>query len=369
MSFLSCTPSVFVIGQEYEILLNAESTGIFIVNVDGEMYYEENSGVLSSEKKFAKIRIPQSKLNAAKEYEVIFRETIERKAYFSKMKPSETQKFSFRPLEKEEDIHIYHVADVHYRFDLALKTATYFKDDLDVLVVNGDIGEVETEENYFMVCKFVGDVSKGEVPVIFVRGNHDTRGKLAERFVDYFPAQGKNTYFQFSIGCLGGVALDCGEDKWDNHIEYGGEGGEVYGGVNVFEVYRRQQLQFLKDLTIPTAKFTFAVTHICPVMTTYHPGDCFDIERDVYAAWNTELERLGTQFMLCGHYHKAFIIPSDSPMNTLPHAYPVIVGSECSQTEFIGAAITLKTDAVEVLLTNTQHEVVGTHRLPLGTNK
>ena len=196
MSFLLCPPSVFVIGNEYEILVNANANGMIAVHVGNDVYYEENSGVLSSEKDYAKIRVPQSVLNEAKEYEVIYKESIQRKAYYSKMGEPQTETFTFKPLTKTENINMYHIADVHYHFEKAAKLATFFGDDLDVLIVNGDIGEVETVENYIDVCKFVGEMSQGKIPVIFVRGNHDTRGKLAERFTDYFPANGKDTYFK-----------------------------------------------------------------------------------------------------------------------------------------------------------------------------
>ena len=36
MSFLSCTPTVFVIGNEYEILVNTEKNGIICVAVGDE---------------------------------------------------------------------------------------------------------------------------------------------------------------------------------------------------------------------------------------------------------------------------------------------------------------------------------------------
>ena len=102
MSFLSCKPSVFVIGNEYEILLNAEKNGIFNVSVGDEVFYEENSGVLSSEKSFAKIRLPQSVLDAEKMYIICYRETLNRKSYFSEMREAQYAAFAFKPLTKTD---------------------------------------------------------------------------------------------------------------------------------------------------------------------------------------------------------------------------------------------------------------------------
>ena len=130
---------------------------------------------------------------------------------------------------------------------------------------------VETLFKKFL--KFVSDISKGLVPVVFSRGNHDTRGELAEKFADFFPANNKKTYYSFDLGCLGGVVLDCGEDKLDNH--------EEYGGVNVFEKYRMDETLFLKELPKKNT-LSFAVSHICPSQTTQCKEDIFNIEKDTY---------------------------------------------------------------------------------------
>ena len=255
-------------------------------------------------------------------------------------------------LTKESDINIYHIADVHYKFDIATKTCSHFGCNTDVFVVNGDIGEVETQEDYFKVIKFIGDISEGRIPVIFVRGNHDTRGKLAEMFTDYFPANGKNTFYSFSVGAICGVVLDCGEDKLDSNQEY--------GGVNNFEQFRKKETNFLMEMTLPKDKIPFAISHICPVMTTLDKGGVFDIERETYFEWNKNLERIGIKFMLTGHLHKAFLIKPEDKISTLQHNYPIIVGSainkECS--EIVGTAIVLNHDKMEVKFTDNNQKVV-----------
>ena len=123
---LSCKPAVCVIEKSYEILLNSVDNGVFSIKIGKKYYYEENSGVLSSEKNHAKIRIPQSQLNKYKEYTVLFKRTIERKDYYSKFDKVQKEIFKFRPLEKNTNINIYHIGDVHYRFDLGLKCSSFW---------------------------------------------------------------------------------------------------------------------------------------------------------------------------------------------------------------------------------------------------
>ena len=349
MSFLKCNPNVFVINDEYEILLFLEKNGICYIEVNGINYYEENSGVLSSEKNYAKIRIPQSELDKSRQYKIIFRSSINRKAYFSEFSEKEEVVYHFKPITKEEKINVYHIADVHYQFEIAKQTALYFGEALDLLVVNGDIGEVETFDDYFNVAKFVGDISEGLIPVIFARGNHDTRGHLAEIYTDIFPANNKETYFTFSVGNLSGVVLDCGEDKLDCHSEY--------NGVNIFEIYRLKETEFLKKVNLKEGSIKFAVSHICPMQTTLTSGNVFDICKDIYKIWNDELSRIGVNFMLCGHQHKAYLLEQNSPFSLIKNHFPIIVGSECLSNDLIGCALTIFKNHMIVRFTNKDKEI------------
>lgn len=362
-SFLYCKPSVFVIGNEYEILVNLNAFGLCFIKVGETLYYEENSGVLPSERTIVKIRVPQSELDKAKSYEIIYRQTDNRKSYWSTFLPTVTEKFTFKPLEKTENIHIYYVSDVHYCFEIAKKTVGYFGDDTDLFVVNGDIGEAETEQNYLEVCSFVGEIAGGEIPVLFSRGNHDTRGRLAERFTEYFPNNNKKTYFNFEVGCLSGLVLDCGEDKLDTSREYDNSESvlEEYRGINRFHAYRQKQLEFLQSAQPKADKINFVVSHVCPAKTTSQPGGQFDIDREVYAKWCAELDRIHPAFMLCGHYHHAFMINPGDNQSLLPHNYPVVVGINripaSASEHFWGCAIVLNKHKAEVMFTDETHTV------------
>lgn len=357
--FLKSNPCVFVIGKEYEIVINTVENGIIGVSVDGQIYYEENSGALSSEKNYAKIRMSQSILDNAGKYAVIYRKTIDRRGYGSLMGETQTAEFDFKPLLKTENINIYHVADVHYKFDEFEKTCSFFGSELDLLVVNGDVGEVETVENFEEVLRFVGKISGGNIPVIFSRGNHDTRGKLAERFTDYFPSNGKKTYFNFEIGCLKGVVLDCGEDKRDNHIDKKASVPDVYGGVNVFHDFRLKETEFINSLEFKDdGKIPFAICHIAPSYTTPSGNPVFDIERELYAVWIKKLEELGIQFMMTGHMHRAYVLQPNDPASNQPANYTVIVGSECYHGSFIGTAVVLNKDNAKIMFTDQNLQIV-----------
>lgn len=351
MSFLRCHPSVFVIGDEYEILVSLKENGISYIEISDNVYYEENNGVLSSEKNYAKIRVAKEALNKAYLYKIVYRRSVNRKAYFSEMGDKEEVVYKFKPLLKEENINIYHIADVHCHFDMAKKTASYFGNDLDLLIFNGDMGEVETVDDYFNVIQFIGDISLGEIPIIFARGNHDTRGRLAELYSRFFPTNNNRTFYTFSIGCLSGVVLDCGEDKLDSH--------KVYSGLNDFVSYRKKETKFLKDLNLNSSSISFAISHICPMQTTFIPFNEFDISRDIYEVWNEEFIRIGIKFMLSAHMHKAYLLKKNSADAIIPNHFPVIFGSEWDEGDFYGCALTINKGEMLVKFTNSKKEVKG----------
>ncbi|MBQ7642851.1 MAG: metallophosphoesterase, partial [Clostridia bacterium] len=258
--------------------------------------------------------------------------------------------------------------DVHYAFDTALKTGKYFGDETDVFVLNGDIGEVETIENFYAVLCFTGELSSGKIPMIFTRGNHDTRGKLSEKFCDFFPTDGGKTYYKFSVGVLSGVVLDCGEDKPDVSPEYDNSENtpQKYRGINAFHAYRERQADFLENVVMDEKSvYKFAICHIPPVYTTKNKGSIFDIEKDIYEKWSSCLEMAGINFMLCGHIHSAFILSGDDERSTAHHEYPVVIGSRCfpAGADLWGAAINLKGGVATVKFTDKAGEVAETHTL------
>ena len=350
MEFLKFAPSVYVIGDEYEICVAVKEFGLVTVKIGDEIFYEENSGVLPTERLYARIRIPQERLDSAGAYSIVFRKTIERKSYWSTLGDEETASYSFKAPRKDGKFNIYHISDVHYKFESAKRVASYFGDEIDLYIFNGDIGEVQTDEDYLAVCGLVGAVSGGEIPVIFVRGNHDTRGYLPEKYPDYFPTVGKSTYFTAKVGGLKIICLDLGEDKPDEHV--------VYGGFNNFHAFRLRETEFLKKLLASGEKFDMAVCHIAPaVNNAVSDGSEFNIEGELYEEWNSILAELGIKVMLSGHMHKALVFEKNDKRSMRKHDFPIIVGSVMDDDYRQGAALTFSGELLNLKFTDAEHAV------------
>lgn len=360
MSFLQFDPAVYVIGEEYEICVAIREFGLVTVKINDELFYEDNSGVLPTEKLYARIRIPQSVLDTAGAYTVVFRKTIERKNYWSTLGEEEYAAYPFRSPKAEGVINAYHVSDVHQHFESAKKVADYFGENTDLYIFNGDLGEVQCDEDYLEVARFVGEVTGGKVPSLFVRGNHDTRGHLPEKYTDYFPSNGKNTYFTAKFGGLSFLCLDLGEDKPDEHT--------VYGGYNNFHAFRLREAEFLKSLVRSGEKFDAVVCHIATSINNAEgPDSIFNIEGELYEEWNDLLLKLGVKVMISGHMHKALVFEKNDERSFRPHDFPIIVGSVMDDDYREGAALTFSQNTLTVKFTDSEHNVTEEYNIDLPT--
>lgn len=89
-----------------------------------------------------------------------------------------------------------------------------------------DLNEVSHAKN---LVGFGGDISGGEKPVIYVRGNHETRGAFASELPEYLGLE--SLYYFTRYGDYSFLVLNSNEDKEDTH--------EEYGSMNDYSLYRR----------------------------------------------------------------------------------------------------------------------------------
>lgn len=107
----------------------------------------------------------------------------------------------------------------------------------DFVFFNGDIFDYQTNEpqiidHFLQPCT---NAFAKNIPFVYVRGNHETRGKYCRELPQYFASVG---YDAFTLGPVRFVILDTGEDKEDTH--------PVYAGIVDFDEYRREQAVLLK---------------------------------------------------------------------------------------------------------------------------
>ena len=359
-----CFPTVFAVGNSYQIFILMSREAIVRVRVGDRTFYDDACGVLRSGKQVHTVELPMSVLDSAGEYCVVWNNVIERKPYFPTSEPEASLTLPFRPLPREGKINIYHIADAHNMVDEPVSAGRYFGEQLHLLVLNGDIPDHSgLIENFYAICKIASGVTGGECPVVCARGNHDSRGVHAEDMPDYIPTQNGKTYYSFRLGRVWGLVLDCGEDKPDEH--------DAYGGMNCFHDFRLRQTDYIRSVIARAATEYAAegVEHrliISHAPFTHVDPPPFDIEQELYAEWARLIrEHIKPTLQLHGHKHFVGVMRPYDEYDDFGLACPAIIGakplfqsSERSVAAFIGAAVTLSGDKITVTFNQSTGEIV-----------
>ncbi|ERJ59361.1 FN3 domain-containing metallophosphoesterase family protein [Sphingobacterium paucimobilis] len=183
----------------------------------------------------------------------------------------------------------------------------------DFVFFNGDIFDYQTDQQQLIDHFFnpIVDSFAKNTPFLYARGNHETRGKFARTFADYFSEVG---YQAFTYGPVRFVVLDSGEDKKDSH--------PVYGGIVDYDGYREQQARLLeREITSPAFKeaaFRVVLVHIPPVATDpqWHGSN------HAASLFQPLLNKGKVDLVLSGHIHQCKFFGPTSGANN----YPIVTG-------------------------------------------
>ena len=347
-------PAVFAVKNDYHIMFYSEKELLVKVKVGDEFYYDESNGVLCSASPVHRVIIPREELDKAREYTVFERPIIERKPYFTQTADETSRSYSFRPVPSGS-VRAYHISDTHNQCVTPTLAKNAFGD-IDFLIMNGDIPDHSGAiENCLTIYRLASDRAKGEIPIVFSRGNHDTRGVLAEKFSSLTPTDNGNSYYTFRLGDIFGIVLDCGEDKDDSH--------EEYGYTVCCHAFRNRQTQFLKKVIAEGEYLDASVKRRIVVVHnpfTHQLGSIFSIEEEIYTEWAKLLkEHIKPDLMITGHLHKLIISPIGSEYDHLGQPCTVLVGANVDhKTGFWqGAGIDFSEDGISITFTDSDGNV------------
>jgi len=340
-------PSVYAVEDEYLVCALVKTECTMWVEVDGQNYYDHSNGILRSAKFVHVARVPVAALDAACKYTVHLRKLNERKPYYTDYGDEEIAEFEFRPLVAKERYNFVNVADAHSLWEEPVRSGSVFGDDLDFLLMNGDIpnhsGDIEFFKTIYLIS---GGITKGRVPCVFSRGNHDLRGIYAEQLADYTPVtRSGNSYFTFHFGPVWGIVIDCGEDKRDDQVEY--------GRTICCEAFRAEEEAYI-DAAIDAREYEnypirLIVSH---VPFAYRLPPPFDIEQERYARWCEKARAFKPTVMLTGHLHACWTELPGGEHDTYGQPCPVVCSSHVKTGEnerwHVSGALTLEGDTLTV---------------------
>lgn len=373
---LSTFPTVFAVGNTYQIIVPFTKEAVVWVRVGETLYYDDANGILRSAASLHRIEVPMQALDSAKQYTLAYRVMTERKPYFPTSEETQELTVSFRPLPAEGAVRIYHISDCHNLEDPVIRAGSFFGKAPDLLILNGDVPDHSgSTEKFETVYRLASALTGGERPVVFARGNHDTRGLCAEQFGDYTPTRDGKTYYTFRLGSLWGMVLDCGEDKNDDC--------EEYGHTVCFHRFREKETEWIRHVVAHAeeeyaadgVKHRLLISHI-PFSYIQEPP--FDIEQPLYAEWCRLMrEHVKPDLALHGHLHQTEVWPPNGSHDHLGQACTAVIGSrpifKNKQTgeppHFVGTAVTLDGNRIQIVFNDDQKNVLEETEIRAGTRE
>jgi len=160
-----------------------------------------------------------------------------------------------------------------------------------------------------------------EKPFVFVSGNHDTRGPFARKLFDIYPHSSGQFYYSFTHGGVYFMVLSAGEDKPDDHQEY--------GGLAAFDKYRAEQAKWieqeLQGAAAKSAAYRVVFTHI-PAYIAFEPaGGRATLHSTAMLSklWAPLFVKGKVDLVISGHNHRHEWRQGDAEKG----AYALLVGS------------------------------------------
>lgn len=319
------TPIVYVVGTNYQIMVPVTQETLMWVEVDGKLFYDDVNGILRSNTTTHRMTVPQALLDGAGEYKICYRIVNERRPYNSNVSEVFEYVSVFKPVTSENP-RFFSIADAHNEVDKPVAAAKAFGE-IDFLILNGDIpNDAGDIKNFSTIHRIASEITNGEIPVVFARGNHDMRGIYGENIAEHTPTDNGNSYFTFRLGKIWGIVLDCGEDKPDNHSEY--------GHTVCCEEFRKRQIAFINSV-IANAENEYEAEGVAYRMvvvhdpfTEYKSNQLSEADLATYMEWARLLrEEVKPDVMISGHVHQAYITNVGDELDKLGQACPVVVGS------------------------------------------
>ena len=288
---------VYAVEDTYQIVFTTNHEAVAWVEVAGEKYYDLFTGSMKSNDTVHKIVVPQEKLDTAGGYSIHAEKMIYR-GPFGGFKGKEIQKaYNFRPVNSADGLVYYVMTDVHHAREGAANAALAVEN-LDFLVILGDsVGMADYEDNAQFTNVLAFDVTKGEMPVVYARGNHEIKGAYAETLYKYVGSKDEGFYYWFTLSDVFGITLDLGEDH--------DEGWWEYYDTDRFALYHAEQTAFLQALveTKPYEdyNYTLVACHI-PIQFVNSRKDHVEVK----ATWTELLNQIQPDLAVYGHQHDLY---------------------------------------------------------------
>ena len=151
-------------------------------------------------------------------------------------------------------------------------------------------------------------------PFIAVRGNHETRGNMGRSYGNYVARHNGRFYNIFYYGETAIIVLETGEDKPDTH--------PVYGGINRFDDYRREQARWLeqevKSKRFRKTRNRIVLMHIPPILPREDNSPEGHAIKELSKLFVPIFNKAKIDLVLSGHMHRHYVVSAHPDANHFP---------------------------------------------------
>lgn len=307
----------------------------------GSKTHSVTNGLVDAYNRINRIRLSRLKPGTKYHYRVFSKEIAGFEPYkLTYGATIQSDLYSFTtPQEAPESVSWLMMNDIHDRpASIPFLAGMHPEKNYDFMFFNGDVFDYQTDEQQIVdhMLEPCTSTFASEIPFLYVRGNHETRGKYRHDLHHYFSNPGKREYFSFTHGPAHIIVLDTGEDKPDDT--------EVYAGIVDFDSYRQEQAIWLEEVmkskAFKKAKYKVVLMHI----PTFYSGEwhgtlhCREMFTPLF-------NKYGVDIAISGHTHQYGVHPPVAGQ----HNYPVIIGG--GPKEGTRTLIKVEADAKRLLLT------------------
>jgi predicted MPP superfamily phosphohydrolase len=250
-----------------------------------------------------------------------------------------------------EDLFLVAFSDIHEQTEIYMQLARQIPwEQVDYAVYLGDLVNHVDDAKQAAEAIFGLPTGDFDLPRVFARGNHETRGVNARNLSDWMLPAGGKWYFTFQSGNAFFVVLDSGEDKPDSHVEYAGL-------INFYEYHQEQAAWLANVFESPAyqkADYQIVLVHIPPFEPPFEVFFGIFSEEFSTDAFDPVLALLHKQadidLVMSGHLHRGDIwLPQETG---LPYPVTTCGGPLGVDTAAVTAQLTetgIQLDVIDIL--------------------
>ena len=339
-------PVVFDNGEDFSIVWSTDynSVGYLQYSYGGQSYvvYDEEDGRYRADSRVHTVRVPYEHLYG-NTYTVSSAKVLRNASRDCKLGKFITSKgYKFADKVTGDELTMLSLTDWHEKVDRTY-TLAEMRPDYDLLLVMGDeinyVNEFEDIINYVVIPS--GKLTAGVKPALFVRGNHEIRGKYSDKLKAVLGMD--NYFFTATYGEVNFLVLDGGDTKPDDDVEH--------GIVNTCEVYREEQLAAMEALPVITTGYNVCLCHIPlfsrEILDSEPKSPKADEQSARFAALLTRHE---VKLEISGHEHYLDYMEGD--------AYDILVAGGPTKTDgYVACVITVKAGVATIEAYNAEGTV------------